>query len=62
MVFVINKWFSNFLFRKANIFDNMMAMMEKYTTNLEDVVAERTKELEEEKRKSERLLLMMLPK
>jgi len=40
----------------------MLAMMEKYTNNLEDIVAERTKQLEEERRKSEKLLLMMLPK
>ncbi len=48
--------------RKTNIFDNMIAMMEKYSNNLEEIVAERTKQLEEEKKKSERLLLQMLPK
>ncbi len=48
--------------RKANIFDNMVSLMEKYTNNLESVVKERTKELDEEKRKSERLLLLMLPR
>jgi class 3 adenylate cyclase len=46
---------------KANIFDNMMDLMDKYTNNLEKVVSERTKELDMERRRSERLLLQMLP-
>ena len=48
--------------RKANIFDNMVAMMERYQGNLEQLVAERTDLLEEEKRKTEALLHRMLPK
>ena len=40
----------------------MIAMMEKYSNNLEEIVAERTKQLEEERKKSERMLLQMLPK
>ena len=39
-----------------------MTMMEKYQTNLEDLVAERTYQLEEEKKKTEGLLHRMLPK
>ncbi|WAR01748.1 GCY21-like protein [Mya arenaria] len=48
--------------KKANVVDNMMAMMEKYTTNLEDIVTERTEQLQEEKRKTDALLYRMLPK
>ena len=50
------------LFRKANIFDNMLAIMEKYAYNLEGLVQERTNQLYEEKKKTETLLLRMLPK
>lgn len=47
--------------RGANIFDNMMALMERYANNLESVVADRTVELNEEKKKTEMLLHRMLP-
>ncbi|CAN8030756.1 unnamed protein product [Ixodes persulcatus] len=47
---------------KPNIFDNMIAMMEKYAYNLESLVQERTMQLMEEKKKTENLLLRMLPK
>lgn len=40
----------------------MIAMMEKYTNNLEEVVAERTEQLQEEKRKTDELLFRMLPR
>ena len=36
--------------------------MEKYTDNLEDIVADRTVQLEEEKVKTETLLYKMLPR
>ena len=49
-------------FRKPNIFDNMIAIMEKYATNLEDIVEERTDQLQEEKKRTEELLHQMLPK
>jgi len=42
--------------------DNMMSMMESYTNSLEDIVAERTEQLQEEKRKTDDLLYRMLPK
>ena len=47
---------------KPNIFDNMLTIMEKYSYNLEALVGERTKQLSEEKKKTEALLLRMLPK
>ncbi|CAM1291419.1 Uncharacterised protein g121 [Pycnogonum litorale] len=47
---------------KSNIFDNMIAMMEKYANNLEVLVDERTDQLNEEKKKTEALLYEMLPR
>ena len=40
----------------------MLCMMEKYTYNLEGLVQERTDQLVEEKKKTEALLLRVLPK
>jgi hypothetical protein len=51
-----------FFIRKPNIFDNMIAIMEKYASNLEVLVEERTDQLIEEKKKTEELLQQMLPK
>ncbi|XP_035231048.1 atrial natriuretic peptide receptor 1-like [Stegodyphus dumicola] len=47
---------------KPNIFDNMLAIMEKYANNLEALVDERTDQLIEEKKKTDALLYEMLPK
>ncbi|XP_041977995.1 guanylate cyclase 32E-like [Aricia agestis] len=47
---------------KTNIFDNMLAMMEKYASNLEALVAARTEQLLQEKRRTDDLLNRMLPR
>ena len=44
-----------------NIIDSVMNMMEKYAYNLEEIVEERTKQLVEEKKKTDQLLYRMLP-
>jgi hypothetical protein len=44
-----------------SILDNILGMMEKYAYNLEEIVEERTQELVEEKKKTDRLLYKMLP-
>ena len=41
--------------------DNMIKMMERYSNNLEEMVEEKTGQVEEEKKKSENLLYKMLP-
>ena len=41
--------------------DSVLNMMEKYAYNLEEVVEERTQQLVEEKKKTDRLLYRMLP-
>lgn len=50
------------LYRKTNIFDNMLSMMEKYASNLEALVAARTEQLLQEKRRTDDLLNRMLPR
>ncbi|XP_069891446.1 guanylate cyclase D-like [Dipodomys merriami] len=47
--------------KKSSVADSMLRMLEKYSQNLEDLVQERTEELELERRKTERLLSQMLP-
>ena len=41
--------------------DNMLSMMETYSSRLEQQVADRTEELALEKAKTDRLLYQMLP-
>ena len=41
--------------------ENVLNMMEKYAYNLEEIVEERTQQLMEEKKKTDRLLYRMLP-
>ncbi|XP_035559557.2 guanylate cyclase D-like [Canis lupus dingo] len=47
--------------KKTSVADSMLWMLEKYSQNLEDLIQERTEELEVEKQKTERLLSQMLP-
>uniref|UniRef100_A0A672TJY0 guanylate cyclase n=1 Tax=Strigops habroptila TaxID=2489341 RepID=A0A672TJY0_STRHB len=47
--------------RKTNIIDSMLRMLEQYSSNLEDLIRERTEELELEKQKTDKLLTQMLP-
>uniref|UniRef100_A0A4W4F9D5 Guanylate cyclase n=1 Tax=Electrophorus electricus TaxID=8005 RepID=A0A4W4F9D5_ELEEL len=47
--------------KKTNIIDSMLRMLEQYSSNLEELIRERTEELEVEKQKTEKLLTQMLP-
>uniref|UniRef100_A0A8C9RN85 Guanylate cyclase n=1 Tax=Scleropages formosus TaxID=113540 RepID=A0A8C9RN85_SCLFO len=47
--------------KKTNIIDSMLRMLEQYSSNLEELIRERTEELEMEKQKTEKLLTQMLP-
>uniref|UniRef100_UPI00398E4D35 LOW QUALITY PROTEIN: retinal guanylyl cyclase 1-like n=2 Tax=Pristiophorus japonicus TaxID=55135 RepID=UPI00398E4D35 len=47
--------------KKTNIIDSMLRLLEQYSSNLEDLIRERTEELEIEKQKTDWLLTQMLP-
>jgi len=46
---------------RIDIIDNILSMMEKYAYNLEEIIEERTQQLIEETKKTDRLLYRMLP-
>lgn len=45
-----------------NLIDFMIQKLERYSSNLETLIEARTQELEEERKKTEGLLLRMLPR
>uniref|UniRef100_A0A915HGJ7 Guanylate cyclase n=1 Tax=Romanomermis culicivorax TaxID=13658 RepID=A0A915HGJ7_ROMCU len=45
-----------------NLIDHVMNMLEKYATNLEKIVEERTEKMNEERRRADNLLYQILPK
>lgn len=55
---LVLKWL---FYRRIDIVDNMLQKLEKYADNLENLVQQRTAELEDEKLKTEMLLHRMLP-
>ncbi|KAM7397852.1 hypothetical protein PAMA_005942 [Pampus argenteus] len=48
--------------KKTNIIDSMLRMLEQYSSNLEDLIRERTEELEVERHKTDNLVAQMLPR
>ncbi|CAK6953692.1 retinal guanylyl cyclase 1 [Scomber scombrus] len=48
--------------KKTNIIDSMLRMLEQYSSNLEDLIRERTEELEVERQKTDTLVAQMLPR
>lgn len=50
------------MYRSMNIVDVIQQRLEKYATNLEELVSQRKKQLLHEKHKSDRLLYRLLPK
>ncbi|KAM3857696.1 retinal guanylyl cyclase 2-like [Diretmus argenteus] len=48
--------------KRANIIDSMLRMLEQYSSNLEDLIRERTDELEIERKKTDKLVGQLLPK
>ena len=46
---------------RIDIMDNVLKMMEKYAASLDEIVAERTQDMVEQKRKTDQLLYRLLP-
>ncbi|GAB1605771.1 atrial natriuretic peptide receptor 1-like [Argonauta hians] len=47
---------------KGELMDNLIGLLESYSTNLEKIVVERTRDLEKEKAKVDHIISQMLPK
>ena len=60
--FCISHCFRSSFFRRVDILDAMLQRLEAYSSNLEELVGERTKQLTEEKKKTDALLYQMLPR
>lgn len=52
---------TTYFLRGSNIIENMVTMMEKHANHLEQLVEERTRQLNEEKEKTEKILYRLLP-
>lgn len=59
---MLHRHTSRFISRKVNFVDTMFQMLEKYSNNLEELIRERTEQLDMEKKKTEQLLNRMLPR
>ena len=55
------RFFFLFFHRGSNIIENMVSMMEKHANHLEQLAEERTRQLNEEKERTEKLLNRLLP-
>jgi len=60
--FFLNMVDSILCFSGKNLMDHVMNMLEKYASNLEGIVAERTEQLNEERQRADNLLYQILPK
>lgn len=61
IIFIDIKPDTNYFLRGSNIIENMVTMMEKHANHLEQLVEERTRQLNEEKEKTEKILYRLLP-
>ena len=48
--------------QRGELMDHLVTMLEKYSSNLEEIVVKRTKQLTKEKQKTEDLVSRLLPK
>lgn len=61
IIFIHIKPDTTYFLRGSNIIENMVTMMEKHANHLEQLVEERTRQLNEEKEKTEKILYRLLP-